>query len=140
MIALVDVNNFYASCEALFEPSLAGKPLVVLSNNDGCVIARSAEAKALGIKMGDPWFQLRADAQRWGLEKRSSNYQLYADLSERVMLLLARHAMGQEVYSIDECFLLPPEGTPAEQVRWARRLRATVARNVGLPVSIGIAS
>ncbi|MEB2528380.1 Y-family DNA polymerase [Kocuria rosea] len=140
MIALVDVNNFYASCEALFEPSLAGKPLVVLSNNDGCVVARSAAAKALGIKMGDPWFQLRADAARWGLEKRSSNYQLYADLSERVMLLLARHARGQEVYSIDECFLLPPGGTPAEQVRWARRLKATVARNVGLPVSIGIAS
>ncbi|MEX5271517.1 Y-family DNA polymerase [Kocuria sabuli] len=140
VIALVDVNNFYASCEVLFEPSLAGKPLVVLSNNDGCVIARSAEAKALGIKMGDPWFQLAADAARWGLIKRSSNYQLYADLSERVMLLLARHALGQEVYSIDECFLLPPEGTPAEQVRWARRLQATVARNVGLPVSIGMAS
>lgn len=140
MIALVDVNNFYASCEALFEPSLAGRPLVVLSNNDGCVVARSPEAKALGIKMGDPWFQLRADAQRWGLRKRSSNYQLYADLSERVMLLLARHSLGQEVYSIDECFLLPPEGTPEEQVRWARRLKATVARNVGLPVSIGIAT
>ena len=140
MIALVDVNNFYASCEALFEPSLVGKPLVVLSNNDGCVVARSAEAKALGIKMGDPWFQLRADAQRWGLVKRSSNYQLYADLSERVMLLLARHALGQEVYSIDECFFLPPGGTAAEQVRWARRLKASVARNVGLSVSIGIAS
>lgn len=139
MIALVDVNNFYASCEALFEPALAGKPLVVLSNNDGCVVARSAEAKALGIKMGDPWFQLRADAQRWGLIKRSSNYQLYADLSERVMLLLARHSLAPEVYSIDECFLIPPDGTPQEQVRWARRLRATVARNVGLPVSIGIA-
>ncbi|MHC5560854.1 Y-family DNA polymerase [Kocuria sp. U4B] len=139
MIALVDVNNFYAACEVLFEPSLAGKPLVVLSNNDGCVVARSAEAKALGIRMGDPWFQLRADAARWGLEKRSSNYQLYADLSERVLLLLARHSLGQEVYSIDECFLLPPEGTRTEQVRWARRLKATVARNVGLPVSIGIA-
>jgi DNA polymerase V len=139
VIALVDVNNFYASCEALFEPSLAGKPVVVLSNNDGCVVARSAEAKKLGIQMGDPWFQLRADAARWGLVKRSSNYQLYADLSERVMLLLARHALGQEVYSIDECFLLPPGGTAEEQVRWARRLKATVARNVGLPVSIGIA-
>jgi DNA polymerase V len=139
VIALVDVNNFYASCEALFEPSLASKPVVVLSNNDGCVVARSPEAKALGIKMGDPWFTLAANAKRWGLIKRSSNYQLYADLSERVMLLLARHALGQEVYSIDECFLLPPSGTPAEQVRWARRLKATVARNVGLPVSIGIA-
>jgi DNA polymerase V len=140
VIALVDVNNFYASCEVLFEPSLAGRPLVVLSNNDGCVVARSPEAKRLGIQMGDPWFQLAADAKRWGLIKRSSNYQLYADLSERVMLLLARHSLGQEVYSIDECFLLPPEGTPAEQVRWARRLKATVARNVGLPVSIGIAT
>ncbi|WP_144837262.1 Y-family DNA polymerase [Kocuria rosea] len=139
MIALVDVNNFYASCEALFEPALAGKPLVVLSNNDGCVVARSSEAKALGIKMGDPWFQLAAHSKRWGLIKRSSNYQLYADLSERVMLLLARHSQAQEVYSIDECFLIPPDGTPEEQMRWARRLRATVARNVGLPVSIGIA-
>ncbi len=139
MIALVDVNNFYASCEVLFEPSLAGKPLVVLSNNDGCVVARSPEAKALGIRMGDPWFTLAAEAKSWGLIRRSSNYQLYADLSERVMLLLARHAQGQEVYSIDECFILPPSGEPAEQVRWARRLKATVARNVGLPVSIGIA-
>jgi DNA polymerase V len=139
VIALVDVNNFYASAEVLFEPSLAGKPLVVLSNNDGCVVARSPEAKALGIRMGDPWFTLAADARRWGLIKKSSNYQLYADLSERVMLLAARHSLGQEVYSIDECFLLPPEGTPAEQARWGRRLRATVARNVGLPVSIGIA-
>jgi DNA polymerase V len=139
VIALVDVNNFYASCEVLFEPSLAGRPLVVLSNNDGCVVARSPEAKKLGIRMGDPWFTLAADAKRLGLVKRSSNYQLYADLSERVMLLLARHAQGQEVYSIDECFLLPPPGEPGEQVRWARRLKATVARNVGLPVSIGIA-
>jgi DNA polymerase V len=139
VIALVDVNNFYASCEVLFEPSLAGKPLVVLSNNDGCVVARSPEAKALGIKMGDPWFTLAAEAKRWGVVKRSSNYQLYADLSERVMLLLARHSLGQEVYSIDECFLLPPPGEPGEQVRWARRLKATVARNVGLPVSIGLA-
>ena len=139
MIALADINNFYASCERLFEPSLEGVPLVVLSNNDGCVVARSNEAKALGIKMGDPWFQLRADAQRWGLVKRSSNYVLYADLSDRIMTLLERHALGLEVYSIDEAFLIPPEGTPEEQIRWARRLQATVRRNVGLPISIGIA-
>lgn len=139
MIALVDVNNFYASCETLFEPSLAGRPLVVLSNGDGCVVARSADAKALGVQMGTPWFQLAADAKRWGLVRRSSNYLLYADLSERVMTILARHSRGQEVYSIDESFLVPPQGTAAELVRWGRRLKATVARNVGLPVSIGIA-
>lgn len=140
MIALVDVNNFYAACETLFEPSLAGRPLVVLSNNDGCVVARSPEAKALGIEMGDPWFQLAGEAKRWGLIRRSSNFALYGNLSDQTMLLLARHARGQEIYSIDECFLTPPQGTPAEQLRWARRLKATVARNVGLPVSIGVAS
>lgn len=139
MIALADINNCYVSCERLFDPSLESVPVVVLSNNDGCVVARSNEAKALGIKMGDPWFQLRADADRWNLRKLSSNYQLHADLSERTMLLLERHALGMEIYSIDEAFLIPPASTLQEQIRWARRLQATVRRNVGLPSSIGIA-
>lgn len=139
MIALVDVNNCYVSCERLFDPSLVGQPTVVLSNNDGCVVARSAEAKALGIQMGDPWFKLAADAQRWGLQRRSSNYPLYADLSDRTMRLLARYGQGQEIYSIDECFLVPPPGQAQDLLRWGRALKRVVARNVGLPVSVGIA-
>lgn len=139
MIALVDVNNCYVSCERLFDPSLIGKPTVVLSNNDGCVVARSAEAKALGIQMGDPWFKIAADARRWGLQRRSSNYPLYADLSQRTMSLLARYAQAQEIYSIDECFLTPPPGHTRELLTWGRQLQRVVARNVGLPVSVGIA-
>lgn len=139
MIALVDVNNCYVSCERLFDPSLVGQPTVVLSNNDGCVVARSAEAKALGIQMGDPWFKLAADAQQWGLQRRSSNYPLYADLSDRTMRLLARYGQGQEIYSIDECFLVPPPGQAQDLLLWGRALKRVVARNVGLPVSVGIA-
>ena len=104
-IALVDVNNFYASCERLFRPDLKGRPIVVLSNNDGCVVARSAEAKALGIKMGVPYFQIRQFFEAVGGVWFSSNYALYADMSRRVMRLLARFAPRQEVYSIDECFV-----------------------------------
>lgn len=139
MIALVDVNNCYVSCERLFDPSLLGKPTVVLSNNDGCVVARSAEAKALGIQMGDPWFKIAADARRWGLQRRSSNYPLYADLSQRTMALLDRYAQAQEIYSIDECFLTPPPGHTRELLAWGRELQRLEARNVGLPVSVGIA-
>ena len=87
-IALVDVNNFYVSCERAFDPSLEGRPVVVLSNNDGCVVARSPEAKALGLKTGVPWFQIARQAERWGLVARSSNYELYGDMSARVMELL----------------------------------------------------
>ncbi|MBY0446680.1 MAG: hypothetical protein K2Q15_15910, partial [Burkholderiales bacterium] len=105
MIALVDVNNFYVSCQRVFEPKLVGKPVVVLSNNDGCVVARSAEVKALGIKMGAPWHQLRDFAQQEGIIARSSNYALYADMSHRVMTILSRFSPNQEIYSIDECFL-----------------------------------
>ena len=86
----MDVNNCYVSCEHLFDPSLLGKPTMVLSNNDGCVVARFADAKALGIQMGDPWFKIAADAHRWGLQRRSSHYPFYADLSHRTMSLLAR--------------------------------------------------
>jgi DNA polymerase V len=139
VIALADMDCFYVSCERLFDPTLAGVPVVVLSNNDGCVVARSPEAKRLGITMGAPWFQLAADAGRWGLVKRSSNYPLYADLSDRVMQLLGRFSADQEIYSIDESFLTPPPGTPAELRAWGRRVRATVGRNLGLPISIGIA-
>lgn len=102
--ALIDVNSFYVSCERAFVPKLEGKPVVVLSNNDGCVVARSNEAKALGIENGDPWFKLAADAKRTGLIHRSSNYELYGDLSCRVMELIGRYSRLVEVYSIDEAF------------------------------------
>ena len=138
-IALVDVNNCYVSCERLFDPTLENRPVVVLSNNDGCVVARSAEAKALGIQMGDPWFKLAAQAPAWGLEYRSSNYELYGDLSRRVMELLARYSAWQETYSIDEAFL-GLRGTIPELTARAREIRAAVLKHVGLPVSVGIAS
>lgn len=137
-IALVDVNNFYVSCERAFDPSLEGRPVVVLSNNDGCVVARSPEAKALGLKTGVPWFQIARQADRWGLVARSSNYELYGDMSARVMELLGRFGTWQQVYSIDESFL-GLQGT-AEQLRRAgQQIRESVARHVGLPVCVGLA-
>jgi DNA polymerase V len=106
MFALViDGNNFYVSCERVFNPKLNGKPVVVLSNNDGCVVARSNEVKALGVKMGTPWFQLKDLAKQHGILALSSNYSLYADMSSRMMTVLGRYSPDQEVYSIDECFL-----------------------------------
>ncbi len=100
-LALVDCNNFYVSCERVFRPDLAKVPMVVLSNNDGCVVSRSNEAKALGIKMGQPWFECRELAERYGILAFSSNYALYADLSNRVMSILSDFAPRHEVYSID---------------------------------------
>lgn len=136
-IALVDVNSFYVSCERAFDPALAGIPVVVLSNNDGCVVARSDEAKALGIKTGEPWFKLADAAPRLGLVQRSSNYELYGDLSSRVMELLGRYALWQEVYSIDESFL-GLAGTAEELDTQGADIRAAVARHTGLPVCVGI--
>ena len=104
-IALVDANNFYVSCERVFRPNLEGRPVVVLSNNDGCVVARSAEVKALGVAMGTPWFQLQKLAKQEGIIALSSNYTLYADMSNRMMGILSSFSPIQEVYSIDECFL-----------------------------------
>lgn len=100
-LALVDCNNFYVSCERVFRPDLARVPLVVLSNNDGCVVSRSNEAKALGIKMGQPWFECKELAREHGVLAFSSNYALYADLSNRVMSILSDYAPRHEVYSID---------------------------------------
>ena len=136
-IALVDVNSFYVSCERAFDPKLAGIPVVVLSNNDGCVVARSDEAKALGIKTGEPWFKLAEAAPKLGLVQRSSNYELYGDLSSRVMQLLARFSSEQEIYSIDECFL-HLHGTDEELRNRGTDIRAAVAKNIGLPVCVGI--
>ncbi len=135
--ALVDCNNFYASCERVFAPGLVGRPVVVLSNNDGCVIARSAEAKAVGVPMGKPAFQCRELFARHNVAVFSSNYALYGDMSDRVMRTLARFAPRLEVYSIDEAFL-DLTGLPDGAEAHARRVRETVARWTGIPVSIGI--
>ena len=105
MFALADVNSFYASCERVFRPDLKGKPVVVLSNNDGCAIARSNEAKALGIKMGAPWFQIKHLAEDAGLIALSANFGLYGDLSDRMMSIAAQLGPHQEIYSIDESFI-----------------------------------
>ena len=143
VIALVDCNNFYCSCERIFQPRLAGKPMVVLSNNDGCVIARSNEAKALGIPMGAPFFQVRNLLKRAGGAYRSSNYALYGDISRRVMETLHRFAPEIEVYSIDEAFLQLSGVVPGNEAEgvtaYAQTMRETVRRWVGMPVSIGLA-
>lgn len=107
IFALADCNNFYASCERVFDPSLEGKPIVVLSNNDGCVVARSNEAKALGIKMGAPAFQHEHIFKKHGVIVFSSNYSLYGDMSQRVMATIEQFSPGIEVYSIDEAFFEP---------------------------------
>jgi DNA polymerase V len=138
MFALVDCNNFYVSCERLFRPDLKARPMVVLSNNDGCVVARSPEVKALGIKMAQPWFQLKALAQQHGILAFSSNYALYADLSQRVMAVLRELAPRIEVYSIDESFL-DLTGIPQPDTL-ARDIRHRIAQWVGLPVCVGIGS
>ena len=137
-IALVDVNSFYVSCERAFDPKLAGIPVVVLSNNDGCVVARSDEAKALGIENGTPWFKLAEAAPRMGLVQRSSNYELYGEMSSRVMSILGRYSYAQEIYSIDESFLWLA-GTPQELEARGAEIRTAVARNTGLPVCVGVA-
>lgn len=137
-IALVDCNNFYASCERVFPPALRGRPVVVLSNNDGCVIARSNEAKALGIEMGAPWHLNREKFEQKGVIVRSSNYTLYGDMSGRVMKVLADFTPDLEVYSIDEAFLeLFGMGDRAEA--HMRLARSTVLQWTGIPVSVGIA-
>lgn len=138
-IALVDCNNFYVSCERLFQPKLEGKPVVVLSNNDGCVVSRSQEVKDLGLKMAVPWFQLKELARQHGIIARSSNYSLYADLSNRVMSLLSRFSPSQEIYSIDESFL-DLTGIAADHTAYGRQIRQTVMQHVGIPVCVGIAS
>jgi DNA polymerase V len=137
-IALVDVNCFYASAERAFDPSLEGRPLVVLSNNDGCAVTRSPEAKALGIPLGEPWFKLAPRAKEWGLVALSSNYELYGDISARVMELLGRYSAWLEIYSIDEAFL-GVSGTPEELHRLGHTMKTAVRRNVGVPVCVGIA-
>ncbi len=139
MIGLCDCNNFFVSCERLFNPSLEGLPVVVMSSNDGCVIARSNEAKALGIKMAQPMFQIRDLVVSRKVVTISSNLQLYGDISERVMMVLKEHIPSIEIYSIDEAFLDLSGFEHDELESLGRRLSSTVKRSVGIPVSIGIA-
>jgi DNA polymerase V len=138
--ALIDGNNFYVSCERVFNPRLEGMPVVVLSNNDGCVVARSNEVKALGVKMGEPWFKLKDLARRHRIIAQSSNYTLYADMSNRMMAILGSHSPHQEIYSIDECFLGLDGLEHLDLMAWGQRMRQQVRHWLGLPVCVGIGS
>lgn len=139
MFALIDCDNCYCSCERVFDPSLEGKPLVVLSNNDGCVVARSKEAKVLGIKEGTPFFQLAEQFPGVKIEARSSNYTLYGDISARVMSIIRDSAPEVEVYSIDEAFCNLKGLEHTDLKKWGEELAAKIKKWVGMPVSIGIA-
>jgi DNA polymerase V len=138
MYALVDGNNFYVSCERAFRPSLVGKPVVVLSNNDGCAIARSNEAKALGIAMGAPWFKIQHMAESSDLVALSANFALYGDLSDRMMSLAAGLGPKQEIYSIDESFI-ELDGVRGNLTERAFKIRARILQWVGIPCCVGIA-
>lgn len=138
MYALVDGNNFYVSCERVFRPGLNGRPVVVLSNNDGCAIARSNEAKDLGIKMAAPWYQIRHLEESAGLVALSANFVLYGDMSDRMMSLAAGLGPTQEIYSIDESFV-GLHGVRGDLVARGRKVRERVLQWTGLPTCIGIA-
>lgn len=137
--AIVDVANFYVSAERLFDPSLHDVPVIVLSNNDGCAVARSEEAKALHVRMGEPVFKIRDRIKRHGIQLRSSNYELYADLNRRFNAVIAEHSDVVEIYSIDESFFrLPVLLSGLGDVRVAHLVREDIARSVGLPTRIGL--
>jgi len=143
MLAHVDVNSAYASFERVFRPDLATVPLVVLSNNDGMCVAASREAKALGLDLGEPWFKIRPHAQRLGIHALSSNYELYGSMSAKVMDVLSRFTADLDIYSIDEAFLtVPPHivREPGAMQEWAREIKDTLARLVGVPVCVGVAN
>jgi len=139
-IALIDCNSFYASCERIFNPKLLGKPIVVLSNNDGCIITRSAEAKALGIKMGEPYFKAKKIIEKNNVKVFSSNYSLYGDISQRVMEILLGFSPEVEIYSIDEAFLNFKGFKNHELLTYCKHIRQTIKQWVGIPVSIGVGS
>ena len=139
-IALIDVNNFYVSCERVFNPTLNNKPVVVLSNNDGCAVARSNEVKALGVSMGAPWFKLKKLAKQHNIIALSSNYALYADMSNRVMSILREFSPEQEVYSIDESFLDLTHFQHKNHSQYALQMRKRILKWTGLPVCVGIGS
>ena len=140
MFALVDVNNFYASCETLFRPDLQGKPVVVVSNNDGCIISRSREAKKLGIDMAAPYFKIKDELHRQRVTVFSSNYALYADLSNRVMSTLAEITPSVELYSIDEAFIdLSGVSNCISLEAFGHQIRNQILKNTGLTTGVGIA-
>jgi DNA polymerase V len=134
---LVDGNNFYVSCERVFRPDLNGLPVVVLSNNDGCAVARSNEAKALGIAMGAPWFQIKHFSESDGLVALSANFALYGDMSDRMMSLAAGLGPAQEIYSIDECFI-DLTGIRGDLVARSHKIRARILQWTGIPCGVGI--
>jgi DNA polymerase V len=138
IFALVDCNNFYASCERVFNPRLEGKPIVILSNNDGCVIARSNEAKKIGIPMGAPYYQWRQVCEQHQVHVFSSNYELYGDMSQRVMSSLERLCPDIEIYSIDEAFLIFDGFSSQELYAYAVQIRKTIKQWTGIPVSVGL--
>jgi DNA polymerase V len=138
-IALVDCNNFYASCETVFNPKLKGKAVVILSNNDGCCVSRSDAAKRLGIKMGAPWFQIKDQFKPGEVIALSSNYELYADLSNRVMNILRQFSPGQEIYSCDESFISMSGFGNKDLTRYGKEIKTTILQWTGLPVCVGIA-
>ena len=139
MIGLIDGNNFFVSCERVFDPSLVGKPVAVLSNNDGCCISRSNEFKALDIAMGTPYFQLRPLIAKYGLILKSSNYELYADMSRRIISLLSRFSPDVEQYSIDEAFIHLELAGKADYFQYGKNLRQTILQWVGIPCGVGFA-
>ena len=139
-IALIDCNSFYASCEKIFNPKLLGKPIVVLSNNDGCIIARSNEAKKLGIQMGEPYFKVKEIIKRNNIHVFSSNYSLYGDISDRVMETLLKFSPNVEIYSIDEAFLSFNGFKSSELKTYCLHIKQTIKQWVGIPVSIGLSS
>ena len=139
MFALVDCNNFYASCERVFQPQWERKPIVILSNNDGCVIARSNEAKALGIPMGAPAFKYQEQFKRQGIKVFSSNYPLYGDMSNRVMSILDKFTPNVEIYSIDEAFLEFKGFDFFDLEGEGMKMKKQIQQWTGIPISIGIA-
>jgi DNA polymerase V len=140
VFALVDCNNFYVSCERVFNPKLVGQPVIVLSNNDGCAVARSNEAKAIGIKMGTPLFKIKHLVDLHNIQVFSSNYALYGDMSNRVMQTLATFSTQVEIYSIDEAFLDLEHFAFTDLTEYGARIRQKVRQDTGIPVSIGIAT
>ena len=137
-IIQIDGNNFYASCEQMIDPSIKGKGLVILSNNDGCIIARSPEARKMGIPMGEPYFKLKNKLRQLNISVRSSNYELYGDISNRLMQLLKKNCEELEIYSIDEAFGTITRTKDKCLYKWGKDLRSIVYQNIGIPISIGI--
>ena len=134
----IDGNNFYASCEQMIDPSTKGKGLVILSNNDGCIIARNSEARKMGIKMGQPYFKLKHKLIQLNIEVRSSNYELYGDISHRLMQLIRKNCEELEIYSIDEAFAAITRTKNQDLYQWGKELRVLVYQHIGIPISIGI--